>query len=516
MVSDIATRINSAFSNLAHQPLIFLRQDLLFDQYLALITVADVFMVTSLREGMNLTSHEFIHCQDGEFSEQKFGPLILSEFTGSASIFDNHPLIINPWNYQQCADALHTALEMSTENREKRWRQLNRIVEEHTTTKWVTAFMDKLTEVYNEQSCRETVAVPRLSGAKLGKMYKESSRRLFIIDYEDTLASWGSPTSIVMTTPKRAIDMLNDLLDDPKNIVYVMSSRMPEEMERLFRPVSGLGLIAENGCFVRDPHNTEEWIRLIDDEKIKGWKESLADMLDYFRERTEGSWIEERHASLVFHYANAEDQQSASRHASECASHINDSSGDHPGLRAVPVDGAVVAEPLFPNKATAAELVLETIIKRSRENNLAAGLPDFLLVIGDGREDEVAFRWANKLSEQKIIPNVMTATLGSKNTEAMATMNQGVAGKFFLIGSRYRLFVQHTNNTPPFRCIILPRKINRYIPTASLNCTPTLLVRTRRWRITNWFMAVHYFLATSKRSVCRVRRPILISFKYPI
>ena len=49
-------------------------QDLTFNQYLALLTVADTFMVSSLREGMALRSHEYVECQ-----EERKRPLILSE-----------------------------------------------------------------------------------------------------------------------------------------------------------------------------------------------------------------------------------------------------------------------------------------------------------------------------------------------------------------------------------------------------------------------------------------------------
>ncbi|KAK2750147.1 hypothetical protein FQN57_004643 [Myotisia sp. PD_48] len=434
-VSDIATRINSLHSNLAHQPLIFHKQDLLFDQYLALISVADIFMVTSLREGMNLTSHEFIHCQDGQFSDSQYGPIILSEFAGSASMFHYHPLLVNPWNYHQCADAIKTALDMNPMEKKRQWARLNDTVNTHIAPRWVNGFTDALNKAYNEQSCRETVAVPRLSVTNLCNKYRESSHRLFLLDFEGTLATWGQPTNIIMTTPKRAIDTLNDLLEDPKNTVYVMSSRMPEEMERLFRRVSGLGLIAENGCFVREPHNPDEWIPLIDDEKVKKWKQSLAGMLQYFQERTEGSWIEERHASLVFHYANAEDPLSAERHASECANNINDSCNNH-GLRAVLVDRSVVAEPIVPNKATAASMMLESFVKRTKQvsDPLIGKVPDFFLIIGDGRDDEVVFRWANQLSETHAIENLTTVTLGLKNTEAMATLAQGVAGTLSCLG----------------------------------------------------------------------------------
>ena len=54
-VSDICTRIDRGHSSLVHQPLVFLKQDLDFPQYLALLSAADVLMSSALRDGMNLT-----------------------------------------------------------------------------------------------------------------------------------------------------------------------------------------------------------------------------------------------------------------------------------------------------------------------------------------------------------------------------------------------------------------------------------------------------------------------------
>ena len=57
-VSDAVARVNAAFSTLTYQPIVFLHtQDVTFSQYLALLTVADAFLVTSLREGMVLRTH---------------------------------------------------------------------------------------------------------------------------------------------------------------------------------------------------------------------------------------------------------------------------------------------------------------------------------------------------------------------------------------------------------------------------------------------------------------------------
>jgi trehalose-6-phosphatase len=57
---------------------------------------------------------------------------------------------------------------------------------------------------------------------------------------------------------------------------------------------------------------------------------------------------------------------------------------------------------------------------------------DFLLVIGDGRDDEVIFRWANELGKDGVVANVTTCSLGSRNTEAGCTLTQGVTGMSFL------------------------------------------------------------------------------------
>jgi trehalose 6-phosphate synthase/phosphatase len=202
-VSDIVTRVNSSWANLAYQPLVYLKQDISYPQYLALLTVADALMIASQREGMNLTSHEYIFCQDGRFEgHNRYGSLILSEFTGSASVFGGNELSVNPWDFRQCAEAIKAALEMKDPEKERRWNALYKAVIDHTAEHWFTTFVERLEKVYIEQNRRMTASVPRLSANTLCQRYKASNRRLFIIDYEGTLASWGSPSSIILTSPQ--------------------------------------------------------------------------------------------------------------------------------------------------------------------------------------------------------------------------------------------------------------------------------------------------------------------------
>jgi len=248
------------------------------------------------------------------------------------------------------------------------------------------------------------------------------------LDYEGTLASWGAPTDIILTSPQRTLDVLNDLLLDERNIVYVMSGRQPEELDRLFKRVHNLGLIAENGCFLK-PFGSNTWIEKADPEKMREWKESVEGIMQYYQERTPGSWIEPRHCSLIFHYKTCEDQESAFRQAGDCASHINDACEEQ-RVRAIPVEGAVVVEPIDWSKGTAATEILEKLTSESASSNSSTGSQpvDFLMVAGDGREDEVIFRWANELAREEKVKNVTTVCLGSRNTEAGCTLTQGVTG----------------------------------------------------------------------------------------
>jgi trehalose 6-phosphate synthase/phosphatase len=419
-VSEIVTRIDAQHSTLAHQPLVFLRQDIAFSQYLALLSVADALMITSLREGMNLTCHEFVMCQDGAAAPGKHGPVILSEFTGSASVFGDADLAVNPWDYQQCAEAIKKALEMSADEKERRYKKMREVVLGQTGDRWMAQLLEHLAQVHNEHYRRDTMSIPRLNVNKLCQTYKNASRRLLLLDYEGTLAPFGSAKSTVFANMSRVTDVLIELIQDDKNQVYVMSGRTLEELERIFGRVPGIGLVAENGCYLREMY-TDEWVEFVDPEQTVQWKGAVKNILEYYKERVEGSWIEEGHASLTFRYGQADSHdESRNRQAGDCASHINDAC-ENQRVRAVPTKDSVIIEPVDWDKSTAAEYILRLLKKEKT--------PDFLFVAGNDRDDEVAFRWAKKLYEKKEIPEVYTVSVSNRNTVAMNTLTQGTTGK---------------------------------------------------------------------------------------
>ena len=95
-VSDLVSRINGRHGSLEFAPVYHYHHHIDKDEYYALLTIADVALITSVRDGMNTTSHEYVVCQ-----KENHGPLILSEFTGTAGSL-SAALLVNPWDYRVC------------------------------------------------------------------------------------------------------------------------------------------------------------------------------------------------------------------------------------------------------------------------------------------------------------------------------------------------------------------------------------------------------------------------------
>lgn len=407
-------RINSVYSTLTHQPLVLLQQDISYSQFLALLSVAEIFMATNLREGMNLTSHDFIHCQDGELASQQYGSLILSEFTGSASIFQGHELLVNPWDYKQCADAIHTALGMSSEQRKRNWQFLLDRKSPHTALAWYSSLQSALTEAHSRQQSRDTHTVSPLDTTTLQSSYHAAHARLFFLEDGATFTSNPSCPS-----PK-AITTLQALSLDPRNIIYLTSNRSPDQLDAAAQSLQAhIGLIAENGCFVKHISSQPSWEMLVDVDGTRNWRAGIRKVIEYFHERTEGSVIEESRCSLTFHYDRALDADTAAHQASELADQINGARGSE-AIRVVRDATAVSVEPLHASKAAAASVILNRMS--------GAVYPDFVFVAGGVRGDEALFRWANRLSlprsgeETPPVVAVTTLTAGTHATEARARL----------------------------------------------------------------------------------------------
>ena len=129
-VRDMAARINERFVGAPHPPIVLLvehhqPQDI-YEYYRA----AELCMVSSLHDGMNLVAKEFVSSRDDER-----GVLILSQFTGAARELPE-ALIVNPYDTDQCAAALHLALTMPAGEQRARIRLMRGLIQEFNVYRW--------------------------------------------------------------------------------------------------------------------------------------------------------------------------------------------------------------------------------------------------------------------------------------------------------------------------------------------------------------------------------------------
>ena len=420
-ISEVYNNINRKHATFTTRPLEMHEQNYSPAQYYALLTVADALMISTLRDGMNLTGHDFIFCQDGKYFHKKHGALILSEFAGSAEILKSNVLRINPWDIRGQSIAISSALKMDADTKKAHWLPLYDRVVKLTGGHWFQGLNEKLTEAHKIQGDRSASSVPRLQLSDIAKAYERASCRVFILDYEGTLIAQQNNAAGLLTSPHRIIGIIKNLMMDPKNKVYVTSGLSHGALAQIFQTANGLGLIAENGCFLHAYGESypPTWHAVMDEEAMIESKEDVRKILEYFMARIEGSVIEEMDSRMSLIFNEAKDKKTAARLTADCADQVN-SSCEASGIRAVPVAEALIIEQKDYNKKTMAAEVLDMLQDEADVKKTPS--PDFLMVAGDDREDEPAFRWGNEMSKEGTIRDVFTVSIGNRETEAKAAI----------------------------------------------------------------------------------------------
>jgi alpha,alpha-trehalose-phosphate synthase [UDP-forming] len=138
-VETTVGRINGQHGELDSPPPVnYLHQSYPREEMAALYLAADVMLVTSLRDGMNLVAKEFVACRDDEN-----GALVLSEFTGAADELVG-ALLVNPHDIDGMKDAIVHAVTMSPQETRRRMRSMRRRVFENDVRHWAATFLDAL------------------------------------------------------------------------------------------------------------------------------------------------------------------------------------------------------------------------------------------------------------------------------------------------------------------------------------------------------------------------------------
>ena len=133
-------RVNGDFAAVGWTPVQYIFRSLEPRELLAYYRASDVALITPLKDGMNLVCKEYCAC-----SLENDGVLVLSEFAGAARELQVGALLVNPFDTDAVAEAIHTAATMSVEERRARMQGMRAHVREHDVYRWVESFLAAMT-----------------------------------------------------------------------------------------------------------------------------------------------------------------------------------------------------------------------------------------------------------------------------------------------------------------------------------------------------------------------------------
>lgn len=361
-VDQLVGRINGLYGSVDNVPVHYLFRSFNERQLTALYRAAHVLLVTPIRDGMNLVAKEFCASRPDEQ-----GVLVLSEFAGAAAELAT-AVLVNPYDVEGMADALQAALTMPEEEQRSRMRSLRERVRQYDVHWWVSRFLEELQAM--------PTPLPRVEPAgpeQALEQMRAARHLLLLLDYDGTLVPFA-PRPELAEPDAELKALLRRLATRPGTSVHLVSGRPRESLEAWFGELP-LGLHAEHGLWSRLGPD-QPWQAL---EGTQGdWKALVRPLLQSFTARVPGAFVEEKSASLAWHYRQV-DPVFGADHSRELRQHLREVFDQGP-LEVLTGDKVV-------------EVRLRGVHKGRIVSSVLPGLPEGALVVavGDDPTDEDLF-----------------------------------------------------------------------------------------------------------------------------
>ena len=140
-VDAAVQEVNGAYQTKRWKPILYLKRHHEHRDIWPFYRHADFCMVTSLHDGMNLVAKEFISVRDDDD-----GALILSQFTGASAELQD-AILVNPYDVDEMADAIRSAVSMSPDERRARMARMRQAVREHNIYRWAGLLLSELERI---------------------------------------------------------------------------------------------------------------------------------------------------------------------------------------------------------------------------------------------------------------------------------------------------------------------------------------------------------------------------------
>lgn len=357
--------INGRYARLGWSPIFYFYRSFSFEELIAMYDIADIALVTPLRDGMNLVAKEYLAAK-----RDQPGVLILSEMAGAAIELQD-ALIINPNDKDEIEKAILQALTMPIEEKRERLDRMQKRIASRTVKRWANDFVKELRSIkeQNREILQKVVGKRQLTQIK--SAYDEAASRLILLDYDGTLSPFvRKPEDAVPS--EQLLELIRRMSADKRNKVVINSGRNHQILDKWFAGLP-IDFAAEHGVFYKDDG---VWHRNIMEEIV--WDEEILDIIQHTIDKTPHSHLEQKDAALVWHYRNVDvwlaelrAQQLVNALIGPCA-RLN--------LQIVPGNKIVEIKPPDYNKGS-------EVFRRLEKDTY-----DFVLAIGDDTTDEDMFR----------------------------------------------------------------------------------------------------------------------------
>ena len=141
IVSKEAERINKKFGTKEWKPIVLEMIQYSHPDINSLYRLANICVITSLHDGMNLVSKEYVAERNDEL-----GVLILSQFTGASHDL-NGALIINPYSTKEIGDAIYKGINMLPMEQNKRMKTMRNSVKNYNIYRWAAELLKAIVEL---------------------------------------------------------------------------------------------------------------------------------------------------------------------------------------------------------------------------------------------------------------------------------------------------------------------------------------------------------------------------------
>ncbi|OQR90471.1 alpha,alpha-trehalose-phosphate synthase, UDP-forming [Thraustotheca clavata] len=473
-VKSLIEKINAKYP----EPVIVFRltdRNLTCAERLALWRVAEVYISTVLKEGLNICAFEYIVAH-----KNATGAAILSECAASSRLLHG-ALVINPWDLPQVAKAMQTAVLMPSKEREFR-RDCDLVtIGSHSPVRWAYCIVSDIAKAAAIVKAgthflpESPVVLQLLQEEKFLDMYRKCSRRVFFFDYYRTLApDVSSDFGIVWPdVPVSVLSSLEQLCRDKRNSVFVVSGCNCELLSDKFGSVPGLGLVAEHGYFLRwaylghSARMDKPWELYGDVFRVNAacgkWREKAQSIMQIYVDRTNGSALEMRRSSILFRYAKS-DPEYGLLQAMDLRQQLELQLENWP-LSIIQGKDYIEVRPEGLGKG---KIVGQILTKLQKDSDTPI---DFVLAMGDDVADELMFEAVEDLSKAFKIPTVITCTVGHKATQAKYFLEDQLQVVSLLNGIRIALTKSNLNYSVSDMQTMLGRHMH-HIPQISFTSKP--------------------------------------------